>query len=706
MDSFNKTNIEQMQWLFERISSLHAVPLDPLRLASALHVKSPKDSKLNLLESICHSLDWEKPKKILHPDSALKIIIVLDSKLGWGLVRSQQPSGEWLVQTENGSFLIKSEDTQNYPFFYLQPPRSSLKSLQGDFKTTLRNGLRQYRSVVFEAALASIFIGALTLGVSLYSMQVYDRVIPVRTTDTLVILGLGVFIMIILELAMKFARARIMDEVVTGLDAQLSRDIFQRLLNIRVDQLPGTVGSLAAQIRGYEQIRSFYTASTLFTLVDLPLSLIFIAIIAMLAAPMVALVPLLLGLIALLLGLLQRRYIQRLAKEGAQTTNLKTGLLVECVEGAETIKAGGGGWKFLSRWLDVNAFSIRNDLAMRNATEGVSYISATFQQISYVGLVSLGAWYVMQGDMTIGALIASSILSGRIMAPILILPSLLVQQAHAKAAEDGLEALYTLRVDNHGIERPLVPTHIRGEYGMRDVRFSYNESAVAFAVKQLHIRAGEHVGIVGPIGSGKTTLLRLLAGIYQPQEGRVLLDGLDITHINHHVLTQQIGYLQQDHRLFLGTLRENLLIGLSDPGDEVIRQAIVRTGLNELVASHPKGLELPIVEGGKGLSGGQKQLVAFTRLLLSNTPILLLDEPTAGMDKASEQRCLAVLAEEVARDHKTLIVVTHKTELLPLLDRLIVVSNHTIVLDGPSDDVLKKIEGKTAPTNPKNDSTN
>jgi len=697
---------DQMQWLFERIATLHAIPLDPLRLASALSDKSHKNSKLKLLESVCHSLDWEKPKKIFHPDSALKIIVVLDNKLGWGLVRNQQPSGEWLVEYDNGSFLIRSEEIQNYPFFLLQPQRSSAKNTQTDFKTTLKNSLRQYRTVVFEAALASVFIGALTLGISLYSMQVYDRVIPVRTTDTLLILALGVFIMIILELAMKFARARIMDEVVTGLDARLSREIFQRLLNIRVDQLPGTVGSLAAQVRGYEQIRSFYTASTLFTLVDLPLSLAFIAIIAMLAGPMVAAVPLVIGLIALMLGLLQRRHIQRLAKEGAQTANLKTGLLVECVEGAETIKAGGGGWKFLSRWLDVNAFTIRNDLAMRNATEGVSYSSATLQQISYVGLVSVGAWYVMQGDMTIGALIASSILSGRIMAPILMLPSLLVQQAHAKAAEEGLEALYSLRVDNHGIDRPLVPTLIQGEYGMRDVRFSYNEATVAFAVKELHINAGEHVGVLGPIGSGKTTLLRLLAGIYQPQEGRVLLDGLDIAHISRHVLSQQIGYLQQDHRLFQGTLRENLLIGLSDPGDEAIRQAIIRTGLNNLVASHPKGLELPIVEGGKGLSGGQKQLVAFTRLLLSNTPILLLDEPTAGMDKASEQRCLAILAEEVARNHKTLIVVTHKTELLPLLDRLIVVSNHTIVMDGLRDDVLKKLEGKPTPTPPKIESTN
>lgn len=698
MNSSNNINNTQIQWLFERITNLHSIPLDTLRLSSVIYTEDTRHSDLDLLQTVCRDLDWHPPKKIAHPDPVLKIVVTVDKEHGWGLIRQQKPSGEWLVEFENDSIFIADHEMSKRPLFMLVPPQKKSQYIKDDFKTRLEQSLRQYRMVILEASLATLFIGALTLGISLYSMQIYDRVIPVRSTDTLVILGMGVLLLILLELAMKFARSRIMDEVVIGLDARLSRDIFQRLLSIRVDQLPGTVGSLAAQIRGYEQIRAFYTASTLFTLVDFPISLLFILVISLIATPAVAAVPLVIALVALILGLAQKRHIQKLAKEGAQTANLKTGLLVEVVEGAETIKAGGGGWKFLSRWLDVNAFTIGNDLAMRKATESVGFSAATLQQVSYISLVSVGAWYVMQGEITIGVLIASSILSGRIMAPILMIPNLLVQQAHAQAAQEGLEQLYALRVDNHGIERPLVPSSIEGAYSLRDLRFAYNDSVTALAVKQLNIKAGEHVGIIGPIGSGKTTLLRLLAGLYQPQGGRVLLDGLDMAQISHHVLSQQIGYLQQDHRLFQGTLRENLLVGLSDPGDEKIRQAMMRTGLNNLVASHPKGLELMIVEGGKGLSGGQKQLVAFTRLLLSNMPILLLDEPTAGMDKASEQRCLAVLAEEIAQNQKTLIIVTHKTELLPLLDRLVVVSNHTIVMDGTRDAVIKQLESKPSPS--------
>jgi ATP-binding cassette subfamily C protein LapB len=495
---------------------------------------------------------------------------------------------------------------------------------------------------------------------------------------------------------MKYARSHLMDHVIVGLDNRLSREIFQRLLQLRVDQLPASVGSLASQMRGYEQVRSFYTASTLFTLVDLPLAIFFLAIIFFIGSPLVAAVPAAFALIALLIGWQARKRVNQLAAEGARMSNMKTGLLVEAVEGVETIKAGSGGWKFLSRWISVNTHTIQNDLKMRGTTEGIGYMSATVQQLSYAGLVIAGAYTVMQGTMTMGALIACSILSGRILAPVMALPGLMVQHAHAKAAMDGLEKLYTLKTDHEGIDRPLVPTQIRGHYSLEDVQFSYGSgnpmtpNPAAFAAQQLEIQPGERVGILGPIGSGKSTLLRLLSGLYHTQQGRLLIDGLDITHVSREVLSRQVGYLQQDHRLFQGTLRENLLIGLPDPGDDALQQAMERTGMSRLVASHPKGLERPIMEGGKGLSGGQRQLVAFTRLALARPAVLLLDEPTASMDDEQERRCLAVLAQE-ATAGKTLVIVTHKPSLLPLVNRLIVVVGSRIVLDGPRDAILEKI---------------
>jgi ATP-binding cassette subfamily C protein LapB len=253
-----------------------------------------------------------------------------------------------------------------------------------------------------------------------------------------------------------------------------------------------------------------------------------------------------------------------------------------------------------------------------------------------------------------------------------------------------LEKVYALEIDNHDIERPLIPGAVIGRYDLERVHFSYPGTTKGLSIQSLRLNPGEKVGVIGPIGAGKSTLLRLLSGMYRANEGRVLIDSLDIDQVSRAFLAEKIGYLQQEHRLFSGTLRENLLIGIPDPGDDLIKQAAEMSGLLSAIANHPKGLELPIAEGGKGLSGGQRQLVAFTRLLISKPAIWLLDEPTASMDSATEGRCLQVLNQKI-QSKDTLILVTHKTNLLSLVNRLIVIANHQIVMDGPRDEIIKRL---------------
>jgi len=310
--------------------------------------------------------------------------------------------------------------------------------------------------------------------------------------------------------------------------------------------------------------------------------------------------------------------------------------------------------------------------------------------------MATGAYFAAEGFITMGALIACSILSGRILGPVASIPGLMVQQANAKAALDGLEKLFVLKVDNDGISRPMMPDTIHGEFRLERVRFAYEGASKALSIQAMQIRAGEKIGVIGAIGSGKSTLLRLLTGMYQPNEGRVLLDGLDIDQISRHLLGEKIGYLQQDHRLFSGTLRENLLVGLPDPGDEVIRECAAKSGLLATVTNHPKGLDLMIVEGGKGLSGGQRQLVALTRVILSKPSLWLLDEPTASMDEASENRCIQFLRQTI-QPEQTMVLVTHKLSLLQMVERLILIHNHEVVLDGARDEVLKRLANKPAP---------
>ena len=688
----------------QRLAQLHGDSIDVLQLNSSL-ADAQQQAKSDLaaqISYICQNLDCEFVSQLSAPDRVYLPLLCYTETHGWGVVVDRDPSDFWLIETEKESVkALTSELTHG--LFLIRFNASSTHAHATDFIAEsffafTKKTINQYRPELIEAALASLFIGFLALATSLFSMQVYDRVIPTRSDYTLVILSLGVLLTILIELAMKFARSKLMDFVVVGVDARLSREIFHRLLKLRVDQIPSSVGSLAGQLRGYEQIRSFYTSSTLFTLIDLPLGLVFLLVMVSVGSAWVALVPFVFGLGALYLGFSTREKINELATSGAMFSNMKTGLLVEAVEGVETIKAGAGTWKFLSRWISVNSKTIESDLKMRSVTESVGYFSATIQQISYASLVIVGSLIVMQGQMTMGALIACSILSGRVLAPILALPGLLVQHAHAMAALKGLDSLYELKTDTHGIRRPLLPDMIHGHFRIVDAKFAYGQNPPALVIPKLDIKRGEHIAILGPIGAGKSTLLRLLSGLYVPQEGQVLLDGLDLSHISRQVLSQHLGYLQQDHRLFQGTLRENLLIGMPDPGDSVITQAMERTGMINFVTKHPKGLDRPIMEGGKGLSGGQRQLVAFTRLVLCNPEILLLDEPTATMDDEQERRCIQVLTDQ-AKAGKTLIIVTHKTSILPLVSRIIIVAGNSVVIDGPRDSVLQQLaqSSTTAP---------
>jgi ATP-binding cassette subfamily C protein LapB len=698
MSKFNQEQNQAAMTLSSAINScsrLQGKVVDRLRLHHAIskHQKLLTETdvsnwhnhlRLVVLDAGADDLDFQG-----NADPARLPAITWIPELGWGVVRSQAPTGDWIVE-------IQGKLTQR-PFSDLMPVgrlvlTKDSSEVQGDtVKELFKQAFLTHKKIFIEGAVAGALINLLALATSLYSMQVYDRVIPTQGYATLGVLTLGVGIALVFELFFKVIRTHLLEHAVTDIDSRLSRDIFSRLLNIRLDQLPGTVGSLSSQIRGYETIRAFLSTTTFYILVDAPFGVIFVLLIAIIGGPMVALVPLCVLIFSVAIGVVMRNKVDFHAKQATAAANMKTGFLVEVIEGAETIKAGGGSWGALSRWLDVVEESIKHELANRNISDKSGYFAATLQQISYVGMVGVGAYIAAEGNLTIGSLIACSILSGRALAPIAQIPSLMTQLAHAKAALDGLEKLYKLETDNYKVDRPLVPNQIHGQYSLERVRFSYPGAPQALSIPNLVIQKGEKLGVIGHIGSGKSTLLRLLTGMYQATEGRILLDDLDIDQISRPLLAEKIGYLQQEHRLFNGTLRQNLLVGITDPGDEVIRNAAARTGLLAVITSHPKGLDLMIAEGGKGLSGGQRQLVALTRVLLSHPTVWLLDEPTASMDEQTELRCLQVLKQSIQAEH-TLVLVTHKLSLLSLVNRLVVISNHQVVLDGPKDQVIAQIQ--------------
>lgn len=681
-----------------RLAQLQHDSVDRLALQEAAEsaiTKYVKNAK-GQLKTVSEHLQLPRPRWLRAPDAAaLPALIYVRSgnRLGeWGILRGKNAQGQWISEwwdVKEGRWQEQADAEFTEHDFAVLKLSQPFVATSSPVYQLIRQEVFAHRKLLLEAVIGGVIINVIALTTSLYSMQIYDRVVPTGASQTLLVLTLGVVLAVLFELMAKRLRTTIYEELIDKVDQRLSRTIYLRFLAIRLDQLPQSVGALAGQMRGYETVRGFFTSITTSLLIDAPFALIFTLLIALIAG-VLAVIPLIFFILSCVIGWYYRKRLENFAGKAMNASNFKTGLLVETVEGAETIKSGQGGWRMLSRWMKTTDDARDFELQMRNISEHSQHLTAAFQQLSYILLVACGALLVSKGELTMGSLIACSILSGRVLAPVAMIPNQLMQWAHSKAALQGLDRLWSLQDDHHGQEHPIVIESLRGHYRFENVVASYNGNK-ALSVPGLQIKPGEKIGVLGPVGAGKTTLLRLLSGMYKPQEGRILLDDVDLCHLAKPLLAEHLGYVQQDGRLFSGTLRENLILGQLDPGDDLIMNAARKTGLLQAVISqHPKGLQQDIFEGGTGLSGGQRQLVNLTRAFLRGPSIWLLDEPTASMDRHLEMQ-ITQLFKQSLKPEDTLVLVTHKNEMLELVDRLIVVANHQIIMDGPKALVIKQL---------------
>ena len=545
------------------------------------------------------------------------------------------------------------------------------------------------RRVFMEAVIATFVISMLGLGASFYSLQVYDRVIPTQAHATLMALTVGVGIAVLFEFILKQVRSLMVDRGCKAIEEVLSEVFFQRMLDIRMEARPRTVGSFAAQVRQFELVRSFMSSSTVFLLADLPFCFLFIAVIGFIGGSL-AVIPLVLLPLVLTSSIWLNWRIGRLTRRQLQDARLKNGLLVDVIDGIESIKASGAETKMLHRWRQLVASSSSLELDTRYLSTMASHLAQLLQQLSYVAIIGLGAWMVSAGEISMGALIACSILSNRALSPITHIASWVTQWQHAKEALRGLDDMMRLPIDQPSIGSAIMPSACSGELRLEQATFAFSDKLTALQPTTMTISGGERVAIVGPIGSGKSTLIRLLSGLYRPLSGKIFLDGVDMALLARDFLREQIGYLPQDVRLLHGTLRDNLTLGIAPPNDSALLEAAKMTGLDRVIGTHPQGMELPIQEGGRGLSGGQRQLLGLTRLLLRQPAVLLLDEPTAAMDAELEASVMQSLLAALPTS-TTVVLVTHKASLLRLVDRVIVMDQGRILLDGPRSEVLTKL---------------
>jgi len=677
-----------------RLAILQHETVDRLALQEAVEtaVSTQQDQPREQLKAVTQCLQVRTPRWLNAPDAALMPALICGPQGQWGILRGRNSQNQWISEwwdASSHSWREQADEALVDTIIAIVRLSKPYIASASPIYQLVRHEVFSQGKVIRDTVLGGIVINTVAMAASFYSMQVYDRVIPTGSLQTLLVLTLGIILATLFELVARHVRSSLYERLIDQVDQRLARIVYTRFLSIRLDQMPHSVGSLAGQMRGYETVRGFFTSATTNFLVDAPFALIF-SIVIVLIAGWLAVFPLIFFFLSIGIGLYYRQRVEVCTEKSVNSSNYKMGLLVETVEGAETIKSGQGGWRMLSRWMETTDEARGNELQARRIGEHSQHLTSTFQQFSYVLLVTFGALLVSRGELTMGGLVAASILSGRVLAPVSMIPNQLLQWAHTKAALQGLDRLWALQDDHHGQEHPIVLETIRGHYRLESV-VAYYRNIRALSVPDLSIQPGEKVGVLGRVGAGKTTFLRLLSGMYKPQEGRILLDDIDLAHIAKPNLAEHTGYVQQDGRLFSGTLRDNLVLGLLDPGDAAILQAARETGLMEnVIMPHPKGLQQQIQEGGMGLSGGQRQLVNLTRAFLRKPRIWLLDEPTASMDRNLEQQITETFRQTL-KPEDTLVLVTHKAEMLELVDRLIVIDNHQIVLDGPKEQVLKKL---------------
>jgi ATP-binding cassette subfamily C protein LapB len=556
------------------------------------------------------------------------------------------------------------------------------------FAPWLMEPMRRNRSVYLKVALAAVMINIFGLMTSLFTMTVYDRVVPNNATSSLVALSIGLAVIVVFDFILKLLRAYFVDIAGASIDREIGASLFNRLLALRLELRKGSTGALTGLMRELEALRDFFASATMTALVDLPFVFLTLLVVALIGG-WVALVPALAIPIVIGVGWLTQPAMNRLSARAMGEGLQKQSVLVETVGGLETVKATGAGRLLAKRWTRAVEQHSNSSLRQRLVASIGITTATSAGTISYAGVVIVGVGLIADQKMTMGGLIACSILAGRAVAPLAQISQLLTRMTSTRTAYRQLNEMMSQPPEGPSGEG-LKVRGLKGRIEFRGVAFRYPGApektldGVNFAIEP-----GEHVALLGPVGSGKSTILRLILGLYPPEEGVVMVDGTDIRQLDPAELRRHIGTALQESVLLTGSIRENITLGRDEVDDDELLRASTLSGTHGFIGQIANGYDLRLADRGEGLSGGQRQSIALARALAGRPPILVFDEPTSSMDTQSEMNLIQRLQEELS--DRTLVVVTHRPPLLQLVSRIIIVERGRIAADGPRDEVMKRL---------------
>lgn len=556
------------------------------------------------------------------------------------------------------------------------------------FWDTIRLSKKIYKDVI----VASIVINLFVLASPLFTMNVYDRVVPNNAVETLWVLAIGVGVIYLIDLLLKFLRTYFLDIAGKKSDIIMSSLLFERVMDLKLSVKPRSVGSFASNLREFDTVRNFFTSSTLAVLIDLPFAALFLLITYFISGYIVV-VPLVFMALIIIYTFAIKDPLQSSIKSTFEASAKKNGILIETLNGLETIKTMGATGHVQWNWEEATGEIANKSIKSKMISSSINTVTSFLVQLNTVGVIVFGVYMIQDTKLTMGGLIAAVMLSSRAIAPMGQVASLLANYEQTKTAYESLKKIMEMPVERPEGKKFVRRNTFNGKIEFKNVSFTYPESSKASLDRiSFTINHGEKVGIIGKNGSGKTTIEKLILGLYSPTEGSVLIDGIDINQIDPADLRRNIGYVPQDVVLFNGTVRANIVYKAPHVDDMQIIRAAKVSGVDEYVDAHPLGFDMPVFERGEGISGGQRQAIAVARAFLLDSPIILLDEPTNSLDSSVENKLKNNLKYNTK--DKTMILITHKTSILELVDRLIVVDAGKILIDGPRNEVIAKLSGK------------
>ena len=613
-------------------------------------------------------------------DKKMANIITPDLSTGTSTIETSKLKDEYLGY----AYYLKRE--------FVPEDTSSTKLIDAGNDHWFWGTLKRSKKIYLDVVVASFIINLFVLASPLFTMNVYDRVVPNNAVETLWVLALGVSVVYGIDLFLKFVRSYFLEIAGKKSDIIMSSILFERVMDMKFSNKPKSVGSFASNLKEFDTVRNFFSSASLAAIVDLPFALIFLIVTYFIGSYLV-LVPIVIMVAILCYTFFIKDPLQNAIKSTFEASAMKNGILIESLSSLETIKTLGASGHVQWNWEEATGEIANRSIKSKIITTSITTVTSFLVQLNTIAIIVLGVYMIQDTHLTMGGLIAAVMLSSRAIAPMGQVASLAANFEQTKTAYQSLSKIMQMPVERPEGKKFVRRNSFDGKIEFKNVSFTYPDTTKGSLDRiNFVIQPGEKVGIIGRNGSGKTTLQKIILGLYAPTEGSVLIDGIDINQIDPADLRRNIGYVPQDVVLFKGTVRENIVQKAPYVDDMQIIKAAKVSGVDEYVNAHPLGFDMPVFERGDGISGGQRQSIAVARAFLLDSPIILLDEPTNSLDNTVESKLKANL--KVNTVNKTMILVTHRTSMLDLVDRLIVMDNGKILLDGPRDEVLARLSGK------------